>query len=67
MHEGSIELPNKAVADELPAVHQYVCFHLHCDDQSYDLLAGLFHRYAASRRNEQVGRSASKRRRRRVP
>ena len=46
MHEKSIELLNKAVADELTAVHQYMYFHLHCDDQGYDLLAGLFKRTA---------------------
>lgn len=42
MKEKSIELLNKAVADELAAVHQYMYFHFHCDDQGYDLLAGLF-------------------------
>ena len=42
MHEKSIELLNKAVADEMSAVHQYMYFHFHCDDQGYDLLAGLF-------------------------
>ena len=42
MHEKSIELLNKAVADELSAVHQYMNFHFHSEDQSYDLLAGLF-------------------------
>ncbi len=42
MHAKSIELLNKAVADELSAVHQYMYFHFHCDDQGYDLLAGLF-------------------------
>lgn len=42
MHEKSLELLNKAVADELSAVHQYMHFHFHCDDQGYDLLAGLF-------------------------
>lgn len=46
MHEKSIELLNKAVADELSAVHQYMYFHFHCDDQGYDLLAGLFIRTA---------------------
>ncbi len=46
MHEKSVELLNKAVADELTAVHQYMYFHLHCDDQGYDLLAGLFKRTA---------------------
>jgi bacterioferritin len=42
MHEKSIEFLNKAVADELSAVHQYMYFHFHCEDQGYDLLAGLF-------------------------
>jgi bacterioferritin len=42
MYEKSIELLNKAVADELAAVHQYMYFHFHLDDQGYDLLASLF-------------------------
>ena len=46
MHEKSIELLNKAVQDELAAVHQYMYFHFHCDDQGYDLLANLFKRTA---------------------
>lgn len=46
MHEKSIELLNKAAADELSAVHQYMYFHFHLDDQGYDLLAGLFKRTA---------------------
>ncbi len=46
MKKKSIELLNKAVADELSAVHQYMYFHFHCDDQGYDLLAGLFRRTA---------------------
>lgn len=46
MHEESIELLNKAVADEMAAVHQYMYFHFHCDDQGYDLLAGLFKKTA---------------------
>lgn len=46
MHEKSIVLLNKAVADELTAVHQYMYFHFHCDDQGFDLLAGLFKRTA---------------------
>jgi bacterioferritin len=46
MHEKSIELLNKAVRDELQAVHQYMYFHFHCDDQGFDLLAGLFKRTA---------------------
>jgi bacterioferritin len=46
MKEKSIELLNKAVADELTAVHQYMYFHFHCDDQGYEPLAGLFKRTA---------------------
>jgi bacterioferritin len=46
MHQKSIELLNRAVADELAAVHQYMYFHFHCDDQGYDLLAGLFKKTA---------------------
>jgi bacterioferritin len=46
MHEKSIELLNKGVADELFAVHQYMYFHFHCDDQGFDLLASLFKRTA---------------------
>lgn len=46
MKTKSIELLNKAIADELSAVHQYMYFHFHCDDQGYDLLAGLFKRTA---------------------
>jgi len=41
-HEKSVILLNKAAADELAAVHQYMYFHFQCDDQGYDLLAGLF-------------------------
>jgi bacterioferritin len=46
MHAKSIELLNRGVADELSAVHQYMYFHFHCDDQGYDLLASLFRRTA---------------------
>lgn len=46
MKEKSIALLNKAIADELTAVHQYMYFHFHCDDQGYDLLAQLFKRTA---------------------
>lgn len=46
MHKKSVELLNKAVADEMHAVHQYMYFHFHCDDQGYDLLASLFKRTA---------------------
>lgn len=46
MHEKSIDLLNRAIGDELSAVHQYMYFHFHCDDQGFDLLAGLFKRTA---------------------
>ncbi len=46
MYEKSIELLNRAVRDELTAVHQYMYFHIHLDDQGYDLLASLFKRTA---------------------
>jgi len=46
MHEKSIELLNKAIADEVATLHQYMYFHFHCDDQGYDLLAALFKRTA---------------------
>ncbi len=46
MHEKSQELLNKAVADELITLQQYMYFHFHCDDQGYDLLADLFKRTA---------------------
>jgi len=46
MKEKSIELLNRAIADELTAVHQYMYFHFHCDDQGYDLLANLFKKTA---------------------
>lgn len=46
MHERSKELLNIAVADEMHAVHQYMYFHFHCDDQGYDLLSNLFRRTA---------------------
>jgi bacterioferritin len=46
MYGKSIELLNKAVADEMTAVHQYMYFHFHCEDQGFELLAGLFMRTA---------------------
>ncbi|HPF94281.1 MAG TPA: bacterioferritin, partial [Tenuifilaceae bacterium] len=46
MKEKSIELLNKAVGEELTAVHQYMYFHFHLDDQGYDLLANIFKRTA---------------------
>lgn len=44
--EASIELLNEAVADELSAVHQYMYFHFHLDDQGFGPLATLFKRTA---------------------
>ncbi len=44
--EKSIELLNKAIAEELTAVHQYMYFHFHCDDQVLDMLAGIFKKTA---------------------
>lgn len=46
MKEKSIKLLNQAVADELTAVHQYMYFHFHCEDQGYNLLADIFHKTA---------------------
>lgn len=40
--ETSINLLNKAVADELAAVHQYLYFHFHLEDQGLLPLAMLF-------------------------
>jgi bacterioferritin len=42
----SIALLNKAVADELQAVHQYMYFHFHLDDQGFGPLSALFKRIA---------------------
>jgi bacterioferritin len=42
VHEKSQDLLNAGIADELRTIHQYMYFHFHCDDQGYDLLAGLF-------------------------
>ena len=41
MREKSIELLNRALGEELSAVHQYMYFHFHLDDQGYRPLAGL--------------------------
>ena len=38
----SIQLLNRAVADELQAVHQYMYFHFHLTDQGFGPLAMLF-------------------------
>lgn len=40
--ETSIQLLNKAVADELQAVHQYLYMHFHLEDQGLGPLAMLF-------------------------
>ena len=42
----SITLLNKAVGDELQAVHQYMYWHFHLDDQGFAPLAGLLKRTA---------------------
>lgn len=42
----SIELLNKGVADELLAVHQYMYWHFHLDDQGFPPLASLLRRIA---------------------
>jgi bacterioferritin len=41
MKEESIQLLNKAVADELSAIHQYMYFHFRLDDLGYAPLATL--------------------------
>ena len=46
MPNTSVELLNKSVADELFAVHQYMYFHFHLDDQGFGPLAQLFKRTA---------------------
>jgi bacterioferritin len=45
-HEKSLDVLNQAVAEEITALHQYMYFHFHCDDQGYDPLAMLFKRTA---------------------
>jgi len=42
----SIELLNKAVSEELSAIHQYMYFHFILDDLGYDLLANIFKKTA---------------------
>jgi bacterioferritin len=42
----SIKLLNKGVADELQAVHQYMYWHFHLDDQGFAPLASMFKRIA---------------------
>lgn len=45
-HEASIRSLNRAVADELQAVHQYMYFHFHLADQGFGPLSALFRRIA---------------------
>ncbi|NLX96589.1 MAG: bacterioferritin [Rhodopirellula sp.] len=42
----SIDLLNRAVADELQAVHQYMYWHFHLDDQGFGPLSALLRRIA---------------------
>lgn len=42
----SIDLLNKAVADELQAVHQYMYWHFHLDDQGFAPLSNMLKRIA---------------------
>jgi len=44
--KNSVNLLNKGVADELQAVHQYMYWHFHLDDQGFGPLAAMFKRIA---------------------
>jgi bacterioferritin len=44
--QDTITLLNRAVADELSAIHQYMYFHFHLDDQGFRPLAALFKKTA---------------------
>ncbi|MBN1477639.1 bacterioferritin [Candidatus Sumerlaeota bacterium] len=46
MHQKSIKLLNKALGDELSAVHQYMYFHFHLDDMGYKPLSSQMKRIA---------------------
>ncbi|MCX8083813.1 MAG: bacterioferritin [Calditerrivibrio sp.] len=46
MHKKSIELLNKAIAEEMTALQQYMYFHFHCDDKGLDLLSTMFRQNA---------------------
>lgn len=46
MYDQSVDLLNRAVGDELDAIHQYMYFHFHLDDQGLGRLAMLFKRTA---------------------
>jgi bacterioferritin len=41
MHENSIALLNRAIGDELTAIHQYMYFHFRLDDLGYTPLSNL--------------------------
>jgi bacterioferritin len=43
-NERSCELLNKAIAEELTALHQYMYFHFRLEDAGYKPLADYFHR-----------------------
>jgi bacterioferritin len=45
-HPKSIELLNKAIAEEETALHQYMYFHFVLNNMGYDVLANLFKRIA---------------------
>ena len=51
----SIELLNKGVADELAAIHQYMYWHFHLDDQGFGPLSVLFKRVAIAEMNHAEG------------
>lgn len=42
----SVEILNRAVAEELTAVHQYMYFHFHCENMGYVPLSKLFHKFS---------------------
>jgi bacterioferritin len=42
----SVDLLNRAIADELQAVHQYMYWHFHLDDQGFAPLAAMLKRTA---------------------
>jgi len=44
----SIDMLNKGVGDELQAIHQYMYWHFHLDDQGFGPLSGLFRKIAIS-------------------
>ncbi len=56
MSKRSVELLNRALQEELSAVHQYMYFHFHLDDLGYGPLASLMKRTAIQEmvHNEQL-------------